>query len=60
MLDFFTLWAPLAPQNPIPGAWPGQQNKNPAWYVLYLPFVRTHTKFGMKIIEIDFVIKIKL
>ena len=28
-------------------------------YVLYLSFVRTHTKFGIKIFEIDFVIEIK-
>ena len=35
------------------------QNKKPVWYVLYLSFVRTHTKFGIKIFEIDFVIEIK-
>ena len=28
--------------------------------VLYLSFVRTHTKFGINIFEIDFVIEIKL
>ena len=38
-------------------AWPRWQIKNPVWYVLYLSFVRTHTKFGIKIFEIDFVIK---
>ena len=36
-----------------------EQNENPIWYVLYLSFVRTHTKFGIKIFEIDFVIEIK-
>ena len=46
-----------APQSPTPGAWPRQQNENPFWYVLYLSFVRTHTKFGIKIFEIGFEIK---
>ena len=54
-----TPWAPPVPQSPVPGAWPRQQNKNPILYVLYLSFVRTHTKFGIKIFEIDFVIEIK-
>ena len=56
---FLTPWAPPAPQSPTPGAWPMQKNGNPVWYVLYLSFVRTHTKFGIKIFEIDFVIEIK-
>ena len=56
---FLTHWAPPAPQSPTPGAWPRGQNKNPVWYVLYLSFVRTHTKFGIKIFKIDFVIEIK-
>ena len=55
----FDPWAPQVPQSPTPGAWPRRQNKNPVWYVLYLSFVRTHTKFGIKIFEIDFVIEIK-
>ena len=50
---------PSAPKSPTPGTWPRRQNKNPVWYVLYLSFVRTHTKFGIKIFEIDFVIEIK-
>ena len=33
--------------------------QNPVWYVLYLTFLRPHTKFGIKIFEIDFVIDIK-
>ena len=49
----------LVPPSPTPGAWPRRQNKNPVWYVLYLSFVRTHTQFGIKIFEIDFVIEIK-
>ena len=57
--NFFDPWASPVPQSPNPGAWPRQQNKNPVWYVLYLSFVRTHTKFGIKIFEIDFVIEIK-
>ena len=52
---FLTPWAPPVPQSPTPGAWPRRQNKNPVWYVLYL----SHTKFGIKIFEIDFVIEIK-
>ena len=36
-----------------PGAWPWQQNENSVQYVFYLLFVRTHTKFGIKIFEID-------
>ena len=55
---FLTPWAPLAPQSPAPGAWPRGQNENPVWNVLYLSFVRTHTKFGIKIFEFDFVIEI--
>ena len=56
---FMTLWAPPTPQNPTPGAWPRGQNENPVWCVLYFLFVGTHTKFGIKIFEIDFVIEIK-
>ena len=58
--EFF--WHPRHPQRPIsptPGAWPRWQNENPVWYVLYLSFVRTHTKFGINIFEIDFEIEIK-
>ena len=44
-----TPWAPPA----HPGAWPVWQNENPFWYNLYLSFVRTHKKFGVKIFEID-------
>ena len=47
------------PKSPTPGAWPRRQNENSIWYVLYLSFVRTHTKFGMKIFEIDFVFETK-
>ena len=36
-----------------PGAWPWKQNENSVQYVFYLLFVRTHTKFGIKIFEID-------
>ena len=50
---------PTAPPTPTPGAWPRRLNGNPVWYVLYLSFVRRHTKFGLKILEIDFVIEIK-
>ena len=48
---------PGHPQRPKVPPW--GQNKNPVWYVLYLSFVRTHTKFGIKICEIDFIIEIK-
>ena len=56
---FLTPWAPPAPQSPAAGAWPGRQNENSVWYVLYLSFVGTHAKFGIKISEIGFVIEIK-
>ena len=58
-IKFLTPWAPPAPLSPTPGAWPRRQNKNSVWYVLFLSFVRTHTKFGIKIFKIDFVIEIK-
>ena len=58
-LLFLTTWAPPAPQSRTPGAWPRLPNENPVWYVLYLSFVRTHTKLWIKIFEIDFVIEIK-
>ena len=57
-----TRWAPPVTQSPTPGAWaawPRWQNENPVCYVLNLSFVRIHTKFGVKIFEIDFVIEIK-
>ena len=44
--------APVPP-SPTPGAWPRGQNKNPVWYVSFLLFVRTHTKFRIKIFEND-------
>ena len=44
---FLTPWAPPAPVSPIPGGWPRGQNENPIWYVLYLSFGRTRTKFGI-------------
>ena len=44
--------SPSTPQS-HPGAWPWQQNENSVQYVFYLLFVRTHTKFGIKIFEID-------
>ena len=48
----------MVPPSPTPRAWPRRQNENPVWYVLYLSIVRRHTKFGLKIFEIDFVIEI--
>ena len=45
MFDFFTPWAPPAPQSSTPGTWPRRQNENHVWYVLYLSFVG---KFGIK------------
>ena len=41
-----------APPSPTPGAWPQQRNENSVQYVFYLLFVRTHTKFGIKILEL--------
>ena len=42
-----------APLNPTTEAWSRWQSKNSFRYVLYLQFVRTHTKFGIAIFEID-------
>ena len=36
-----------------PGAWPWQQNENSVQYNFYLLFMKIHTKFGIKIFEID-------
>ena len=47
-----------APQSLTLRAWSRPQNENSIQYVLYLLFLRTHTKVGIKIFEIDFVIKI--
>ena len=49
---------PHGTPSPTPGAWPRRRNENPVWYVLYLSIVRRHTKFDLKIFEIDFVIEI--
>ena len=55
---FLTPQPPKVPWSPTPGAWLRRPNENPVWYVLYLSFVRKHTKFGFKNFEIDFVIEI--
>ena len=44
--------SPSTPQS-HPGARPWQQNENSDQYVFYLLFVRTHTKFGIKIFEVN-------
>ena len=51
-----------SPSNPKshPGACPWQQNENSVQCVFYLLFVRTHTKFGMKIFEIDLLVMFDL
>ena len=62
MFEKIFFWPPGHPQRPkVPplGHDPLLHNENPVWYVLYLSFVRTHTKFGIKIFEIVFVIEIK-
>ena len=41
--------SPSTPQS-HPGAYPWQQNEYSVQYVFYLLFVRTHTKFGIKIL----------
>ena len=55
--NFLNPSTPATP-SPTPGAWSRHQNKNPVQYVLYLLFVRTHIKFGIKIFEINFAIVI--
>ena len=52
---FLTPGAPPVPLSPTPGTWPRRQNKSPFWYVMYHSFVRTHTRFDIKIFEIDMV-----
>ena len=61
MVPPIIFWPPGHPSapSPTPEAWPRWQNENLVWYILYLSFVRTHPKFGIKIFEIDFVIEIK-
>ena len=54
---FDPLGTPIAPKS-HPWGWSRRQKKNPIWYVLYLSFVRTHTKFGIKIFEDDMVTEI--
>ena len=51
---FCPLGTPSAPKSH-----PWGMTQGTVWYVLYLSFVRTHKKFGIKIFEIDFVIEIK-
>ena len=48
-----------APQSPTPGAWPRGAEWKSRLICFVFSFVRTHTKFGIKIFEIDFVIEIK-
>ena len=45
-------YSPSAPKSHPPSC-PWNQNENSDQYVFYLLFVRTHTKFGIKIFEID-------
>ena len=61
IFDFFFWppWHPHRPEVPPLGHDSGDRIKTPVWYVLYLLFVRTHIKFGIKSFEIDFVIEIK-
>ena len=47
------VFGPPEPPSPSPEAWPRSQNENYSWYVLCLLFVRTQTKFGVKIFGID-------
>ena len=55
---FLTPQLPTVPASATPGAWPRRRNENPIRYVLYLSYLRRHTKFGLKIFENDFVIEI--
>ena len=52
---------PWYPQVPPLGHDPGDQMKIPSdmFYIIF-SFLRRHTKFGLKIFEIDFVVEIKL
>ena len=57
--NFFTPWAPQRPKVPPLGHDPGDIMQVPSDMFCIFLFVRTHTKFGIKIFEIDFVIEIK-
>ena len=58
-INFDPLGRPSAHKS-HPQAWSRHQNKNSVRYVLYILFVRTHTRFGRtKIFEIDFVVGIQ-
>ena len=45
-----------SPRSPTPEHDLGNRMKNSVQYVFFLLFVRTHTKFGIKIFEIDMLI----
>ena len=45
---------PASTPQSTPGAWPQQQNENSVQYVFYILFVRTHTNFGIKTLELIF------
>ena len=57
---FDPLGTPVPKVPPLRPGDPGDRMKISSDIFLYLSFVRTHTKFGIKIFEIDFVIEIKL
>ena len=54
-----TPWAPHCPKVPPLGAWPRWQWKSRL--ICFVSFIckKTHTQFGIKVFEIDFVIEIK-
>ena len=54
-----TPWKPQCSKVPPPWHDPGDRMKKSHLICLYLSFVRTHIKFSINILEIDFVILIK-
>ena len=56
---FWPLGLPQHPKVPPLGHDPGDRMKIPSDMFCIFSFVSTHTKFGIKIFEIDFVIEIK-
>ena len=54
---FLTIGYPQGPPSPTPGASPRHLSKNSVRFVLYLLFVRTHTKFCIKSLKLTLLLK---
>ena len=55
MIEFASMTDRRAnPLISLPGAKSQQQNENSVQYIFYLLFVRTSTKFGIKLLDLKF------